>query len=170
MNTKEAVMHLYQTRIDISEITRCKSIDVLNSLLATCLDLYSQTKQAHWNVKGMDFYQVHLLFDDVASTVFEPIDLLAERITAIGGVAKGTVADANASSLLPTYPNTEGMNERDHLSAIADRLAIFAKQLRDGLDKTDSWNDQVTNDIITQISREIDKKLWFVEAHMQRHQ
>ncbi len=113
---------------------------------------------------------MHLLFDDVASTVFDPVDLLAERVTALGGVALGTVSDSNAASLLPVYPNTEEMNEDDHLNAVAERLAIFAKQLRDGLDKTDSWNDQTSNDIITQISREVDKKLWFVEAHMQRHQ
>lgn len=168
MKTATLSSQLYKSRIDISESTRGKSIAVLNQLVATCLDLYSQVKQAHWNVKGKDFYQLHLLFDDVAATVFDPIDLLAERVTALGGVALGTVRDSATFTLLPIYPSTEEMNETDHLNAVADRLAIFARALREGMDRTDSWNDQSTNDILTQVSREVDKKLWFVEAHLQR--
>lgn len=159
---------LYSTRIDISEGARGKSIEVLNRLVASCLDLYSQTKQAHWNVKGKDFYQLHLLFDDVASALFDPVDLLSERVTALGGIVRGTVADAVENSIIPRYPDTTGMTEVEHLNALADRLAVFAKQLRHTMDQTDSWNDQVTNDICTQIARSVDQKLWFLEAHLQR--
>jgi starvation-inducible DNA-binding protein len=162
-------VHLYETRHSLPQSARISSIEVLNEALATCLDIYTQTKQAHWNVKGKDFYQLHLLFDDVASTLFDPIDLIAERITALGGIALGTVRDAAANSAIPAYPDTEKMVELDHLIAIADRLGIFSKQLLEALDKTDSWDDQDSNDIITQISREVDKKLWFVEAHMPKH-
>lgn len=160
--------NLYTTRIDLPENARTKSIEILNQLIASCLDLYTQTKQAHWNVKGKDFYQLHLLFDDVASVLFEPVDLLAERVTALGGIAKGTVSDAFENSSIPRYPDTAGMTEVEHLNAIADRLAIFAKQLRHAMDQTDSWNDQDSNDICTQVSRNVDQKLWFIEAHIQR--
>lgn len=168
MSTKQAATHLYTTRIDIPESTRNKVIQMLNESLAGCLDIWTQAKQAHWNVKGKDFYQLHLLFDDVAEALYEPIDMIAERITALGGVAHGTARNAAENSFIPEYPNTEKMNEEDHLNALADRLAKFGKHLRDSA-KQISEDDQDTNDLYIEVSREVDKKLWFVEAHLQRH-
>jgi starvation-inducible DNA-binding protein len=167
--TKEQATHLYTTRIDIPEATRSKVIQQLNSTLAASLDIWSQTKQAHWNVKGKDFYQLHLLFDDIAGVLYEHIDLIAERVTALGGVANGTARQSAKNSALPEYPDTEKMSEEDHLNAVADRLAAYAKHLRQGISKCDELDDQDTNDLYVQISREVDKKLWFVEAHLQRH-
>jgi starvation-inducible DNA-binding protein len=168
MNAITATTHQYPTRLEMPESTRVRSVELLNQTLAACLDLYTQTKQAHWNVKGLDFYQIHLLFDDVASTLFDPIDLIAERITALGGIAHGTARNAAHFSIIPEYPDTLKMSEIDHLNALADRVATFEKHLLQALDKTDSWNDQATNDIYTEITREVDKKLWFIEAHLQR--
>ncbi len=167
MKTETKTTHLYKTRIDLPEAARMKSIDLLNTTLAAGLDIYTQAKQAHWNVKGKDFYQVHLLFDDLATTLFEPIDILAERITALGGIAQGTARMAAQVSIIPEYPDTSKMSETDHLTAIADRVAVFAKHIRQGIEKAGSWDDQVTNDIYVQIGREVDKKLWFIEAHLQ---
>lgn len=168
-STKERATHLYTTRIDIPEATRTKTIQLLNSTLAASLDIWSQSKQAHWNVKGKDFYQLHLLFDDIASVLYEHIDTIAERITVLGGVAHGTARDSAKNSELPEYPDTEKMTEEDHLNALADRLAAYAKHLREGISKTSDWEEQDTSDLYTGISREVDKKLWFVEAHLQRH-
>jgi len=167
--TKQLETHIYTTRIDIPEATRSKTIQLLNGTLAAALDIWSQVKQAHWNVKGKDFYQVHLLFDDVADALYEHIDTIAERITSLGGVAHGTARDAAANSFLPDYPDTEKMNEEAHINAVADRLAAYAKHIREGISKTAELNDQSTNDLYIEISREVDKKLWFVEAHLQRH-
>jgi starvation-inducible DNA-binding protein len=168
-STKELTTHLYTTRIDIAENTRTKTIQVLNSTLAAAMDIWSQTKQAHWNVKGKDFYQLHLLFDDVAEVLYPHIDMIAERITALGGVAHGTARDSAKNSLLTEYPDTEKMTEEDHLNALSDRLAAYGKHLRESASKTSEWNEQNTNDLYIEISREVDKKLWFVEAHLQRH-
>jgi starvation-inducible DNA-binding protein len=160
--------HLYKTRIDIPESTRAKVTELLNTSLAASLDIWTQTKQAHWNVKGKDFYQLHLLFDDVADVLYEHIDLIAERITTLGGIAHGTARNSASNSFLPEYPNTAEMNEEAHINAVAERLAAYAKHLREAIDKTDEWDDQDTNDLYVGISREVDKKLWFVEAHIQR--
>ncbi|HEY9680732.1 MAG TPA: DNA starvation/stationary phase protection protein Dps [Oculatellaceae cyanobacterium] len=169
MTTKELTTHSYTTRIDIPENTRTQAIALLNTTLAASLDIWSQTKQAHWNVKGKDFYQLHLLFDDVADALYPHIDLIAERITALGGVAHGTVRNSAKNSLLQEYPDTEKMAEEDHLNALADRLAAYAKHVRESASKASDWNEQDTNDLYIEISREVDKKLWFIEAHLQRH-
>ena len=158
---------MYSTRIDIPEATRVRVNELLNITLATTQDLWSQVKQAHWNVKGPNFYQLHLLFDEVATVVYEFIDLVAERITALGGEAHGTARQSAKASILPEYP-TLPIGEREHTVALAERLAAYAKHVRDGIAKTDELNDQSTNDLYVEISREIDKKLWFIEAHLQQ--
>jgi starvation-inducible DNA-binding protein len=166
MTTKSLDKHLYRTRIDIPESKRAQTIELLNKSLAATLDLYTQMKQAHWNVKGPNFYQLHLLFDAVATEVFEYIDTLAERITALAGEARGTARMAAQASFLPEYPSLP-ITEKDHVVAVAERLAAYAKHVREALDKTDELDDQATNDIYTAIQRGVDQKLWFVEAHLQ---
>jgi starvation-inducible DNA-binding protein len=156
----------YATRIDIPQKTRTDVIILLNQSLATSLDLKTQIKQAHWNVKSSDFYSLHLLFDEIATEVEEFIDLIAERITTLGGYAMGTARIAAQQSELPEYP-FEVVNGTEHITALADRLAIYAKSLRKNIDETDSLGDMDTNDLYVEISRAIDKRLWFLEAHLQ---
>lgn len=163
MSTKQ---RLYPTRIDLPETARVQVIENLNHSLATTLDLKTQVKQAHWNVKGLDFYQLHELFDEMATELEEFIDLIAERATALGGTAMGTARMAVADSILPEYP-IEVVDGIDHIVALADRYAPYAKMLRHGIDQTGELGDADTADLYTEISRAIDKRLWFLEAHLQ---
>ena len=157
---------LYSTRIDISAEVRSQVNVLLNQSLSTAIDLKTQVKYAHWNVKGKDFYQLHLLFDEISSEVEEFIDLIAERITTLGGKALGTARIAAERSELPEYP-FDAVDGMDHITALADRLAIYAKSLRQNICKTDELGDMDTNDLFVEISRAIDKRLWFLEAHLQ---
>jgi starvation-inducible DNA-binding protein len=157
----------YSTRLDLDESIRTKSIALLNQSLASTLDLKTQVKQAHWNVKGKDFYQLHLLFDEMAEELEEFVDLLAERITALGGYAMGTTRVAAKQSELPEYI-FEAVDSMDHVIALAERFAIYAKSVRNGIEETDELGDAVTADVYTEVSRAIDKRLWFLEAHLQR--
>jgi len=157
---------LYETRIDLSLETRTAVITHLNQSLAASLDLKTQVKQAHWNVKGMDFYQLHELFDAMASELEEFVDMVAERVTALGGLALGTARIAAASSPLPEYP-LDILDGASHIEALAVRYAQYGKLVRDGIAATDEWGDADTADLYTEISRAIDKRLWFLEAHLQ---
>ena len=157
---------LYPTRIDLSTETRSKIIGILNDTLATTLDLKTQVKQAHWNVKGLNFYQLHLLFDEMSTELEDYVDTLAERITALGGLALGTARIAASESILPEYP-FDILDGKAHITALADRYAPYAKLLRDAIDKTGELGDADTADLYTGISRDIDKRLWFLEAHLQ---
>jgi starvation-inducible DNA-binding protein len=156
----------FETRIDIPEDTRAEVIELLNARLADTFDLYSQLKQAHWNVKGSDFYQLHLLYDQVADDVFPYVDKLAERATQLGGLALGTARMAGSASSLDEYPldAVEGM---ETVSVVADRLAAYAAAVRSAIETTAELGDQSTSDLFTEISRTVDKYLWFVEAHQQ---
>lgn len=157
---------LHPTRNDLPEKVRAEVCEMLNETLANTLDLYTQTKQAHWNVKGVHFYQLHLLFDEIASELSDYVDLFAERITSLGGTAFGTVRMAARATALPEYPTniSEGM---DHVVALAERMAMCGHLVREGIDDSDEIGDMDTADIYTEVSRDIDKRLWFLEAHLQ---
>ena len=155
----------YSTRIDLPLDSRQKLVTILSESLATSLDLKTQAKQAHWNVKGLDFLQLHELFDELATELEGYVDLIAERITALGGTPLGTARIAATSSLLPEYP-FDIVDGVEHITALADRYGIFAKHVRDAIAKTDDLGDADTADLYTEISREIDKRLWFLEAHL----
>ncbi len=157
---------MHKTKIDIPEENRAQLVEILNARLADASDLKSQAKQAHWNVKGMNFFQLHELFDAVATAVEAHVDLIAERITTLGGTAHGTVRSAAQRSSLSEYPHeiTDGPS---HVDALSTALADFGRLVRRDIDETGNLGDQDTADLLTEISREIDKNLWFVEAHLQ---
>jgi starvation-inducible DNA-binding protein len=157
---------MHETRIDIPKDTRAKLVDLLNRQLADTLDLYTQAKYAHWNVKGSDFIQLHLLFDDVASHVLAFTDLIAERATALGGTATGTARQAAATSTLPEFP-ASAIDGMDAVTALAERVAAYAAGTRRAMEESDDLGDTSTNDLFTEVSREVDKDLWFLEAHLQ---
>lgn len=156
---------LYATHHDLPEGTRKKLVEILNHSLTASVDLKSQVKQAHWNVKGINFLQLHELFDTLAGELEGYVDSLAERITTLGGVACGTVRLAAQDSILPEYP-LDILDGKLHLTALVERYAIYAKMLRELIDKTGNLGDAGTADLFTEISREVDKRLWFLESHL----
>lgn len=157
---------MHNTKIDIPKDAREKLIAILNQRLADAADLKSQAKQAHWNVKGMSFIALHELFDRVATEVDPMADDIAERITSLGGTALGTVRVAAQNSELPEYP-LEISDGSDHVDALSTALAEFGRRVRADIDRTDELGDKDTADLFTGVSRNIDKLLWFVEAHQQ---
>jgi starvation-inducible DNA-binding protein len=157
---------VYKTKIDLAEKVRRNVVVILNDRLAEAIDLQSQIKQAHWNVKGPHFIALHELFDKISDAVLKQVDEIAERITSLGGTAEGTVAVAAKRSKLKNYPLsiTSG---KDHLFYLSTQVAAFGKAVRSAIDDTDELGDKDTADLLTGISRELDKYLWFLEAHLQ---
>ena len=154
------------TKNDLPEESRAKAITLLNARLADAIDLQSQCKQAHWNVKGPHFIALHKLFDDVYTAAGEYVDLIAERIVQLGGVAEGTVRVAADRSTLTDYPSHLRSGD-EHVAALSDALATFGHGVRMGVSETEELEDPGTVDILTEILRGTDEWLWFVEAHQQ---
>lgn len=157
---------MHPTRNDMPESQRKKVAELLNANLALAIDLQLQTKQAHWNVKGPNFIGLHKLFDELAEEVAEFVDEIAERITALAGVAEGTSQVVVKRTSLPEYP-LDIVHWKDHIEALSNSFAAFGKSVRAGIDRADEMRDKDTSDLFTSISREIDKSLWFLEAHVQ---
>ena len=156
----------FPTRIDIPESSRLQLIELLNARLADALDLYTQLKQAHWNVKGSNFIELHQLYDAVAAQLLEHLDAIAERATALGGLALGTARIAAQASGLDEYP-LDAVAGPDTLRVISDRLSTVGSSIRASIDTALELGDQGTADLFIEISRTIDKQLWLAEAHLQ---
>jgi starvation-inducible DNA-binding protein len=161
-----ATKKTFSTQIDIATETREEMISLLNQQLADTFDLFSQTKQAHWNVKGAQFYPLHELFDELAGGLLAYVDMIAERATALGGVAQGTARMASESSRLSEYP-AGGVESMAAVEALAERFAELGESTRKAIDTADKAGDMDTSDLFTEVSRGLDKWLWFLEAHLQ---
>ncbi len=157
---------LFPTRNDLPEATRERIADLLNQQLADCIDLQTQCKQAHWNVKGRSFIGLHKLFDEINDDVEEYVDLLAERVVQLGGIAQGTARTVASRSSLPEYASAISSGEA-HVEALSTALASFGSGVRKTIQQAAELQDDDTADILTEVSRGIDKWLWFVEAHQQ---
>jgi len=157
---------MHSTRIDLSAKTRTRVSALLNARLADAIDLQLQAKQAHWNVKGPSFIALHELFDTLADELDGHVDEMAERITALGGIAEGTLQAVAGRTRLDAYP-LEIADGRAHLDALAAGYARVAKAVRKAIDEAAKAGDADTSDLFTGVSRGLDKGLWLLEAHLQ---
>jgi starvation-inducible DNA-binding protein len=158
---------MHPTKNDLALPKRKQLIEKLNQLLADSIDLNTQVKQAHWNVKGANFIALHQLFDALSTEVVLDYDMIAERVVQLGGQAMGTARAVAKKSRLAEY-SLNASDEAEHVEALASALADFNKNARKAIDETDALGDAVTADMLTGIVRGLDKQLWFVESHAER--
>jgi starvation-inducible DNA-binding protein len=158
--------HAHETRNKLETNAKAVAIELLNARLADTIDLALVAKQAHWNVKGRTFIGVHKMLDELRDDVDEYVDLIAERVTALGGTALGTSQIVVRSSTVEPYP-VDIYKVEDHLRALADRYGRVANAVRANIDDADEAGDADTADLFTEVSRGLDKWLWFIEAHLQ---
>ena len=159
-------MTTHSTRIDLKSNTKKIAIELLNARLADAIDLALLTKQAHWNLKGPQFIAIHEMLDGFRTTIDAHIDIIAERAVQLGGQAFGTVQAVADKTTLSPYP-TEISKTKDHLAALIERYGDVANSVRKAIDEAEEAGEADTADIFTAFSRDLDKSLWFLEAHVQ---
>ena len=161
-----ATARAFRSSVGVPENSRQALTTLLNLRLADTTDLHSQVKWAHWNVKGKDFYQLHLLFYSIAEHLEDHIDTIAERITSLGGVANGTVREAAAKSTIKEA-DLGASDGPDMLKFLVHNFAFATNAMRESVKESDDLDDAITADLFTTVTREMDKDLWFLEAHTQ---
>jgi len=157
---------LHATQNPLPLESREKLVLLLNSRLASAIDLQLQSKHAHWNVKGPNFIALHELFDKVYETAAGAVDELAERAVQLGGSAQGTLQTVGRDSKLRPYPAAISAGS-DHVESLTHALSAFATQVREGIELSEEYGDPATADMLTGMAEAIEKQLWFVEAHQQ---
>ena len=153
------------TRIDLPPDVRMGMIGLLNARLADATDYVLSIKQAHWNVKGREFIALHEMLDEMFAQAVEYADLMAERAVALGGQARGTLQAAADGTTLAAFPQ-ESNSITDLLTALAVNCAKFVKEVRAAAEQATKEEDLGTADLFTEVSRGLDKQLWYFEAHL----
>ncbi|MGH9430889.1 MAG: DNA starvation/stationary phase protection protein Dps [Terriglobia bacterium] len=156
----------YESSVGVPEANRQAIIALLNARLADAVDLFTQVKWAHWNVKGIHFIALHELFDSVAEHIEEQTDTIAERVVTLGGVANGTAREAASHSGLKEA-DLSASDGPSQLKWLVHNVAHHANAVREAVTASEDLDDQITADLFTTITRELDKDLWFLEAHLQ---
>lgn len=158
---------MHVTKNSLPEKDRIELCAMLNKTLASTSDLSTQLKQAHWNIKGMSFIALHKLLDDIAEDVEGQVDIVAERITSLGGTALGTIQEAVKNTQMRTYP-VDIFDEKDHIAHLTHNIALLGEHTRTNIDKAEELGDMGTSDLCIDLVRMLDKNLWFLEAHVQK--
>jgi starvation-inducible DNA-binding protein len=159
------IRNVYHTSMDIDALTRAKLGQLLNQHLADTFDLFSQTRQVHWNAKSAHFYQFHRLFDRLAKDLAEHTDAIAERLGALGAVAKGTTRRCAADSRLPELPLELGDGQRT-VTLLVERYAQLARTAREASAEAEKLGDTDTSNLLAGVSCDLDEALWFLEVHL----
>jgi starvation-inducible DNA-binding protein len=152
--------------IALASDTRSESCRILNGILADTMILYALYKKHHWLVAGPTFYQLHLLFDKHAAEQLEIIDLLAERVQSLGGIAVGDPRHAAELTTIDRAPNgAEDVPAMIHRTLVAHEIII--EKVRSGIDKTEKLGDWGTNDVLmSDVLRRHELQVWFVAEHV----
>ncbi|MBY0472292.1 DNA starvation/stationary phase protection protein Dps [bacterium] len=156
---------MFPTKNSIPEKNRVQLCGLLQERLADTMDLKSHCKQAHWNVKGPSFFELHELFDKISADVETYVDEIAERMVQLGGSVEGTIRSSAKKSSLQEYP-AGIFGGKEHVNALAHSLAFYGELVRKAIDQSGELKDADSADLFTEISRGIDKWLWMVEAHV----
>jgi len=157
---------MYRSPSPLKEEVRKKVAASLNGRLADGLDLHSQIKVAHWNIKGPQFAALHPLFETFAVSLANHNDAVAERAVTLGAQAYGTVRHAAKTSTLPEYER-ETSRDLDHVRLLADRIEAYLAGVRETRDLAEAEDDQDTVDLVTGIVTEFEKHAWFLRASLE---
>jgi starvation-inducible DNA-binding protein len=154
---------MYKTPSSLPEAARFEIAKALNARLADGLDLHSQIKVAHWNVRGPQFPSLHPLFEQFAIQLAVHNDAMAERAVTLGVLAVGTARQVGQRSQLPEYP-TDTTRDLDHVKALADRFEVYLGGIREARALAAAQHDDETVDLLTGVLTEFEKNAWFLRA------
>jgi starvation-inducible DNA-binding protein len=157
---------MYKSPSHLPEEARVTIAETLNARLADGLDLHSQIKVAHWNIKGSQFATLHPLFETFAVSLAAHNDALAERAVTLGARAFGTVRHVAAHSTLPDYPR-DASRDLQHVALLAERFETYLAGARESRAVAGRHDDTDTVDLLTQVITEFEKHAWFLRASLE---
>lgn len=154
---------MYRSPSPLSEQSRAPIAASLNERLADGLDLHSQIKVAHWNIKGPQFAALHPLFETFATSLANHNDSIAERAVTLGAKAYGTIRHVAKASRIPEYAQ-ETVKDLEHVKLLADRFDVYLNGLRESRGVAEGHKDTDTVDLLTGVITEFEKHTWFLRA------
>jgi len=157
---------MYKSPSHLSEPARRAVAAALNELLSDGLDLHSQIKVAHWNIKGPGFAALHPLFETFAVGLAAHNDSLAERAVTLGAKAYGTARHVASHSKIPEYPQ-DTTRDLEHVKLLAERIEQYLVESRAARRIGEEHTDTDTVDLLTTVISEFEKHAWFLRASLE---
>lgn len=154
---------MYKTPSNLSETARGDLIRTLNARLADGLDLHSQIKVAHWNIRGPQFPSLHPLFEQFANQLATYNDSIAERAVTLGGLAAGTARHVAKTSRLAEYPQ-DTTRDLDHVRLLAERFDVYLAGVREAREAAQKLADEESVGLLTDVITDFEKNAWFLRA------
>src|ERR1700676_767664 len=152
--------------IALDEVVCAKSIENLNQLLADTMTLRDMYKKHHWQVAGITFYQLHLLFDKHHGEQDELVDAIAERIQLLGGISLAMAADVAETTMITRPPR--GREEVPvQISRLLEAHELILKEARTMAKQAVEAGDDGTNDLlVSDVIRTNELQVWFIAEHL----
>lgn len=166
MRRKEREDLMYKSPSHLPEAARIQIADQLNARLSDGLDLHSQIKVAHWNIKGPQFAALHPLFETFAVSLSNFNDSIAERAVTLGARAYGTTRHVAQASRIPEYPQNT-TRDLEHVRLLAERFETYLDGVRETRTVGEKLGDTDTVDLLTGIVTEFEKNAWFLRASLE---
>ena len=152
--------------IALSAQARRESCQLLNGILADTMILYALYKKHHWLVAGPTFYQLHLLFDKHAGEQLELVDLIAERVQTLGGIAVGDPRHAAELTTIDRPPNG-AEDVPAMITRLLDAHETILEKTRAAIERTEKTQDWGSNDLLmSDVLRRNELQVWFVAEHI----
>ncbi len=157
---------MYKSPSHLPEASRKSICETLNGRLSDGLDLHSQIKVAHWNIKGPQFAALHPLFETFAIALGDFNDSIAERAVTLGGRAYGTVRHSAQNSKLPEYPQ-DTTRDLDHVKLLAERIEKYLDGTKAARESIQALDDSDSFDLLSSIITDFEKHAWFLRASLE---
>ena len=152
--------------IALEDNARQQSVATLNQVLADTMTLRDMYKKHHWQMSGATFYQLHLLLDKHYEEQANLVDMIAERIMALGGISIAMAADVAEMTTIPRPPRGRE-DVPSQLARLLEAHEIILRQAHDGADAADEAGDDGTNDLlVSNIIRTGEPQVWFLAEHL----
>jgi len=156
----------YRSPSALPEEARQRVAATLNDRLADGIDLWSQVKVAHWNIKGPHFAALHPLFETFATDLALRNDEIAERAVTLGALAHGTARHVGAHSRIKEYPQ-DATRDLEHVGLLAERFETYLSGLRQSRTVAEETRDIDTVDLLTETLSQFEKHAWFLRASLE---
>ncbi len=152
--------------IALEDNARTQSVTILNQILADTMTLRDLYKKHHWQMSGATFYQLHLLLDTHYEAQADLVDMIAERIMALGGISIAMAPDVAEMTKIPRPP--KGREDvPSQLARLLEAHEIILRQAHEGAEAADEAGDDGTNDLlVSNIVRTGELQVWFIAEHL----
>ena len=143
-----------------------KTKEVLNQLVADLSQMAMVLHQTHWYMRGTNFLKLHPLMDDFMDEINDQLDVISERLIALGGSPYSTLSEMASHTKISDEPGTYDKTTEQRFATLVADYRYLANLYQEGTEISGEENDLSTQDIFIGFNTAIEKKIWMLQAEL----